>query len=235
MDKLFNAPLKASIEDLQKAIVEYKKTFPGYITPEYERLYLNNFKAYLTELERNSKETALIFIDHGIKFAKALNDSVENEESAALVFSLYSKAKNQIQVDEVESSVIRHAILTKDPSRFGHDPGVDSTFNKNARKNWYEFVQLNKHQIAKMYVTRSQRNFSKDEVMYKYHLEREKKEGKKKKLGVEKAHHNTLEWLKSYGKSIDQVYEEIGIQVHDKDSFNKEYTRWKKRLGTELS
>ncbi len=189
----------------------------------------------MIELERISKDTAIIFIDHGIKFAKALYDSVENEESAAMVFSLYSKANNQIQVDEIESSVIKHAILTKDPSRFGHDPGVDSTFNKNARKNWYEFVQLNKHQIAKLYVTRSQRKFSKDEVMYKYHLEREKKEGVKKKLGVEKAHHNTLEWLKSYGKSIDQVYEEIGIQVHDKDSFNKEYNRWKNRLGTELS
>jgi len=230
MDKqIFNTPYNTAIKNLEASISKFKSDYSGYITPEYERQFLNNFKAYLTELERNSKETAIIFIDHGIKFAKALNDSLENEESALLVFSLYSKANNQIQVDEIESSVIRQAILTKDPIRFGHDPGVDSSINKNARRNWYEFVQLNKHQIAKLYVTRSQRKFSKDEVMYKYHLERVKN------LGVEKAHQNSLKWLMSYGKSKEQVYDEIGIQIHDKDSFNKEYNRWKKQLGTELS
>jgi hypothetical protein len=229
MDKSIKNPFNECVDDLHKAIDEYKRIHLGYISPEYKRQFVGNFKSYLKALDKIDMETALKYVDLGIKFSKAFCDSFGKQESTSILFSLEREVYKELNISDIEETDIQTAIDTKEPDKFFHNPGVDANHTKNAQRGWYEFVQLNKHQIAKLYVTRSQRKFSKDEVMNKYHLEREKK------LGLEKAHQNTIEWLKSYGKSIDQVYEEIGIQVHDKDSFNKEYNRWKKKLGTELS
>ena len=226
---LFNQPFQSSVEDLRKSINEFKNLYPGYITQEYERAYLKNFQNYLRSLDQLSQDVAVEVAECGIQFANYLIENVKSGEMGSSLLFTFSKYDDRFPDEIISNKVLRVALNAKDPPRFLNDPATPVEINKKIRKHWYEFVQMNKHQLAKNYVLRDFRKFTKDEVLYKYHLEREKG------VGVEKALQNTLDWLKSYGKINGKIYEEIGIQINDKDSFNKEYNRWKKKLGTELS
>lgn len=229
IEKLFDTPLNKSIDDLILSINEFKQNYTGYLPPENERQFLSNFKDYLIELDLHDKDFAKKVVKEGIRMATAMKKSVDDNFGSIETLRFFSDMTIKDSKKIYANEIFETAIITKDPERFSHDPGTELQVNKKARRHWYEHVQLNKHQIAKLYITRSNKKFSKDLVLFKYHRER------KKKIGVELAFANTINWIKTSGKTIDQIYDEIGIQVNDKDSFNKEYNRWLKRLGTELS
>lgn len=227
--------LAGIIRSLNKELEVFKSSFPGYISPEYERQFLNNYKRYLLELDKLEKEIAISVTKEGIRFADAEIRSFDDDSAIIELLELPFRNIHKPPAEITENKTIRNAVRTKPPERFGHNPGTDAIITKKAEKHWHIHVQLNKHQLAELYVKRTERAFTEVDIMKKYHQIRvansnhNSDEKRRSKINVEEANQVLIEWLKSYGIEKEDVYKDLGLSLEDPNVFNRRYNRWLKK------
>jgi len=223
---MIESPKENALNKLKNAINDYKVSHPTIVEPEYINQFLNAFKNYLESLDQLNLEVAIEIIKIGKANAKATLDSIENQDVASILFYSHFLLPTVIDTKSEIGKKISVFVSPREPERFSNNPYQDSNLTKRRRKTWLKNVQLYSHIIAKKYIKRSERIFTKDEVMNRYHLDREKE------IGVNASHKNLIEWIESYDKKLHEVVTEINIQIHDSETFNKAYTRWLKKFGT---
>lgn len=223
-NQLQDTPKEKSIKELIDSINEFKADYPTIVEPEYINGFVVAFENYLDSLDLLNQETALEVIDLGKSFAKALAGSKENHEVGTIFLNSHVLLPEIIDTKSEFGRRIKILVTTKEPRRFTDNPNQEASYTNRAKATWALNVQLNAHLIASRYIKRESITFTKDVVMNRYHMDRENK------IPRETAHNNVINWIKSYNKPLHKIPNEIGLQIHDLETFDKAYNRWKAKL-----